>query len=171
MFYTIKTYAVLSRRVRQPGSPVIILSSRLCTRLRIKGVGTSKSPYELNLDLIVLDGLGLSSPCCSGEVPGNWIVLVELCGAGPSTDTGAVTGKSIGDLDPGAVGELSLLKVLGRFSGSLSSSVRPRRNGAGFSRTGSQECSSCIWYPGVIGREPHPLSSDPETGLLVSAIE
>src|SRR5882762_7732225 len=107
------THAVLSLRVLHPGSPLGKLSNRLCTRLLIKGVGTSKSPpYESNLDLIVtLPGLGLSSPPCSGLLPGNWIELVAIVARLPSTDTGTVIGNSMGILDPGASGESSLLAL------------------------------------------------------------
>jgi len=47
------THAVESRLVRQP-SKVGKLSSRLCARLLIKGVDTSKSPKLLNLERMAL---------------------------------------------------------------------------------------------------------------------
>ena len=98
----------------------------------------------------------------SGELRGNWTVLVP-----PSIVTGTVTGKSMGVLEPAAVGESrwnwSAIEI-----GSLSSSVRARRNGTGFSLRNLEEPNPSS---GVIGRDPKTLSSEPERVRFVSAIE
>src|ERR1700761_9622525 len=113
-----EAYAVLSRLVRHPGSPLVKLSSLLCTRLRINGVASSKSPpYELNRDLN--RGPGLSR--WSGEPLGNCIELGAsiLIGIAPGNSTVAL-----------AVGDSSALNGFGTCT---SSSDNPLRDGAGFS--------------------------------------
>lgn len=85
---------------------------------------------------------------------------------------GSEPGKSIGVFEPG----VSSANGLGRLAVSFSSSDNALLNGAGVSLIGSQLsdpmrlCCSCP-SRGVIGLDPNPLSSDPDTGLLVSAME
>lgn len=150
---------MLSRLVRQPGSTLVKLSSLLWTRLRMNGVATSKSPpYELNLDLNL--GPGLSR--WSGDPFGNCIEL------GASTLIGMAPGNSNIALVPGTVGDSSVLNGSRTLT---SSSDNPLRNGAGFSLGGSHTPSSRSLSGGVIGRDPKPLSSDPDIRLFVSAME